>query len=154
MQTSIPTSLNFWMTVSRKLYSKRQSNNITEDHEFFWTKFWAIIKAKHKFQGNKLRWISGCARTHTFKTAARNKSGRVLIAEATRSPPALYPQAARLFSLTIPWLTKNSAHETKSLIEFCFLVRLPSWCHFLPPPPPPLWPQDLIHEHHATEHLI
>lgn len=62
----------------------------------------------------------------TFKIAARNKSGQELIAEATKSPPALYPQAASLFSCTIPLSTRNLAQEMKSSMELCFFVLLPS----------------------------
>lgn len=47
----------------------------------------------------------------TFKIAARNKSGQRLMAEATKSPPALYPQPASLFSSTISLSMRNLAQE-------------------------------------------
>lgn len=63
---------------------------------------------------------------YTSKTTARNKSGQQLMAAATRSPPALYPQPASLCSFTISFSIRNRAQEMKSLMEFSFFVRLPS----------------------------
>ena len=66
-----------------------------------------------------------CILMYTFKMAARNKSGQLLMAAATKSPPALYPQPASLFSCTNSFSTRNLAQETKSLIELSFFCCLP-----------------------------
>lgn len=86
-------------------------------------------------------WFCNEWNMYTFKMAARNKSGQLLMAAATKSPPALYPQPASLFSCTNSFSTRNLAQETKSLIELSFFCCLPLWCHALPWPPPPLQTQ-------------
>lgn len=68
------------------------------------------ITSTHNAEGKKRREVI-YGMIPTFKTAARNKSGCLLIAEATRSPPALYPQPASLFSITNPSAIRNSAQE-------------------------------------------
>src|SRR5215472_15575912 len=54
----------------------------------------------------------------TLQIAARNKSGRSVIARLIKMPPALVPVPASFSGLVYPFFTRYSAHEIKSFQVF------------------------------------
>lgn len=68
-------------------------------------------RSKYIHYHEKAIILNQVGQTDTFKTAARNKCGLQLMAEATKNPPALNPQPASLSSCTISLSIKNLAHD-------------------------------------------